>query len=205
MRTTLNLIREKEPCKSGWEKLLRHLGKTRPDDEPLALAEILRSNGLDDAIWCLVAVDGADRDARLFAVWCARQVQHLMAGKRSIAALDVTERFENGVATEKERDAASAAAWDAAMEKDNATALAAARGEYMGAALVSAWVVALASARGAASAAAWASAWASAKHSARDSALVASRGSALISDRGAQLDMFLAMCEGKAPWQNKEK
>lgn len=42
---------------SGWRKLLNDLGKTQEDDEPLSLRVILQSNGLDDALWCLQAVD----------------------------------------------------------------------------------------------------------------------------------------------------
>ena len=84
--TTLNKIREQYPCADGWAKLLRHLNKTQADDEPLALGTILDSNGLDDALWCLRAVDGHEREMRLYAVWCARQVQHLMA-PRSVVAL----------------------------------------------------------------------------------------------------------------------
>lgn len=57
---------------------------------------------------------------RLFAVWCARQVQHLMKDQRSIAAIDVAERFANGLATKEElaaaRDAACGAALEAAWE-----------------------------------------------------------------------------------------
>ena len=54
--TTLNAIREHSPCCDGWEKLLAHLGKTRADGAPLALATILNSNGLYDALWCLRAL-----------------------------------------------------------------------------------------------------------------------------------------------------
>lgn len=114
MKTTLNKIRGHAPCTNGWEKLLKHLGKTRPDDEPLSLLTILDSNGLDDTIWCFRAVEGHDKEKRLFAVWCARQVQHLMADQRSIDALDVAERYANGLATDDELSAAArAAAWDA--------------------------------------------------------------------------------------------
>ena len=112
--TTLNKIRAYEPCLDGWAKLLRHLNKTQADDEPLALATILDSNGLDDALWCLRAIDGYDREKRLFAVWCARRVQHLMRHPRSIAAIDVAERHANGQATDAELTAAMDAAWDAA-------------------------------------------------------------------------------------------
>ena len=114
MQTTLNKIREHGPCVEGWEKLLRHLGKTKADDEPLPIINVLDSNGLDDALWCLRAVSGHDREIRLFAVWCARQVEHLMEDERSKNALTVAERFANGEATTKELDAASAAASAAA-------------------------------------------------------------------------------------------
>ena len=107
MLTTLNQIRACGPCESGWRKLMGHLGKTKADDEPLKITTILDSNGLNDALWCLQAVKGHDRETRLFAVWCARKVQHLMTDQRSLDALDVAERFANGEATEKER----AAAW----------------------------------------------------------------------------------------------
>src|SRR5574343_376624 len=130
MYTPLNRIRAFGPCKEGWEKLLRHLGKTRADDEPLSIATVLGSNGVDDALWCLRVVDGHDREIRLFAVWCARQAQHLMTDPRSIAALDVVERYENGQATNEElaaaRAAARAAAWDAARAAARASARAAA-------------------------------------------------------------------------------
>ncbi len=118
MQTTLNAIRSHSPCESGWTKLLAYLRKTKADDEPISLIEIIKSNGLDEALWCLQAVDGHDKEIRLYAVWCARQVQHLMPDKRSLAALDVSEAFANGKVTEKElaaaRAAARAAAWDAA-------------------------------------------------------------------------------------------
>ena len=114
MKTTLNTIRKHEPCTYGWQKLLTYLGKTKADDEPLSIATILDSNGLDDALWCLRAVEGRDREIRLYAVWCARQVQHLLKDPRSLDALDVAERYANGEATRDELSAAGAAAWEAA-------------------------------------------------------------------------------------------
>ena len=131
MKTTLNKIRGHAPCTDGWEKLLKHLGKTRPDDEPLSLLTILDSNGIDDTIWCFRAVEGYDKEKRLFAVWCARQVQHLMADQRSIDALDVADRYANGLATDDELSAAGAAAGGAG---DDAWAAWAAAGAAAGAA-----------------------------------------------------------------------
>ena len=120
MKTTLNKIREHQPCADWWEKLLKHLGKTKADDEPLSLLTILDSHGLDDALWCLRAVDGYRKEIMLFAVWCARQVQHLMTDKRSIDALDVADRFASGQATSDELYAAWDAARDAATDARDA-------------------------------------------------------------------------------------
>ena len=139
--TTLNAIRAHGPCAQGWTKLLAHLGKTKADDEPLPLLTVLDSNGLDDALWCMRAMPEHDRHWRLYAVWCARQVQHLMADRRSIAALDVAERHARGDATDAElaaaRAAAGAAAWAAGW--DAAAAAAWAAGDAGDAALDAAW------------------------------------------------------------------
>lgn len=113
MKTTLNEIHDHILRNSCWGELLRHLGKTQADDEPLRIAEIVESIGLDDALFCLGAVGGYDREIRLFAVWCARQVQHLIKDPRSLNALDVAERYANGRATIDELYDASMAALDA--------------------------------------------------------------------------------------------
>jgi len=70
-------------------------------------------NKIRDKSPCCRAAPEYDKEWRLFAVWRARRVQHLMTDNRSIAALDVAERFANGEATEEELKAASAAARDA--------------------------------------------------------------------------------------------
>ena len=141
MKTTLNAIRAHGPCADGWAKLLRYLGKTQADDEPLSIVTVLDSNGLDDALWCLRAVTGHDREIRLYAVWCARQVQHLMDDPRSLAALDVAERYANGLSTNAELAAARDAAGDAAR--------AAARDAAGDAARAAAWAAAWDAARAA--------------------------------------------------------
>jgi len=70
------------------------------------------------------------KELRLFAVWSARQVQHLMTDARSIKALDVAELYANGKAT----DAKLADATDAAYEAADRPASYAARAAYAAAA-----------------------------------------------------------------------
>ena len=164
--TTLNKIRNRYPCEDGWKKLLNHLGKTKADDEPLPMVTILDSNGLDDCLWCLRTLPEYDREWRLFAVWCARQVQHLMTDARSIAALDVAERFAHGQAMSEELYAARAAALDAA----RAAARAAER----------------AAERAAARAAAWAAAWDAERDAALDATWAAARAAEWDAERDAQ-------------------
>ena len=133
--TTLKRIRAHGPCGidprraplTGYQKLVAHLGPGHGPDDPIPFSVIVESNGLDDALWCCRAEPQHDREWRLFAVWCARQVQHLMTDPRSVAALDVAERYANGEATQDELIAAktAAAAAQAAATAANAAATAA--------------------------------------------------------------------------------
>ena len=128
LTTTLVAIRKHKPCESGWQKLLKHLGKTGADDTPLGFDVILASNGLNDALWCLRTADGGIVVARRFALACARHVEHLSDNPRAKACNDVTERYLDGKATKEElkaaTDAAYAAAYDYAAAYAYATAAA---------------------------------------------------------------------------------
>lgn len=175
MITSLNKIREFRPCIEGWEKLLKHLRKTLADDEPLPLLTVLDSNGLDDALWCLRAVDGYDKGQRLFAVWCVRQVEHLFSDARSVYALNVIERYAHGQASEDElllaRAAAEAAeaaraSW-AAEAAAGAAAVAAARAAAWAASRAAAEAAAAETAAGAAAGAAAETAWAASRAASR--------------------------------------
>jgi len=128
--TTLNKIRDKRPCQSGWETLLKHLGKSAADDEPLGLDIIVESNGIGDALWSLRTVPEHHKTWRLLAVKFAREVQHLMKDERSIKALDVCEAHAKGEATDEQlkeaKTTAYAAAADAYADADADAAAAAA-------------------------------------------------------------------------------
>jgi len=181
--TTLAEIRKHDPCGSGWLKLLKGLGKSGADDEPLTLDRILEINGLDDALWALRSVAGIERQARLYACDCAQRVAHLNTDPRVQACIDTARRFANGEAAEQER----AAAWDTAWAAARAAAWAAARAAAGAAAGAAAWPTARdaardaarAAARDAAGAAAWDAAWAAAWDAAWDT------------ERKIQTDLFI--------------
>lgn len=115
--TTLNQIRSHSPCTEGYAKLLKHLNKTKGDDEPLSLLTVLDSNGLADAVWCLRTEATPERTQR-FALAVARRTEHLHPQAK--ATLDVVERYLSGQATKDELDAAKAAAITAACAAANA-------------------------------------------------------------------------------------
>jgi hypothetical protein len=119
MNTTLNKIKAHSPCEDGWNKLLNHLNKTQSDDEPLSIATILQSNGIRDAVWALCAVEGKDKEIRLFAADCAESVLHIFEKQypndgRPRKAIQAARDYANGVIGKYELDAAWAAAGDAA-------------------------------------------------------------------------------------------
>ena len=192
MITTLNKIRSYQTCEPGWVKLLKHLGKTKADDAPLSFLTILESNELDDTLWCLrAAPDDWMSNFRMYAIWCAKQVEHLMVDERSKNALVVAQNHALGLATDNELEAAAGDARDAARAARAA-----------GDAGAAAWDAA----RAAAGDAAWAAAWAAgaaagdaagaAAGAARDAAWVARAAAG-----AAQKEMFIKMCKGEALWQ----
>ena len=133
---SLNQIRDQSPCETGWKKLLQAKGGKKSDmDAQFPLAEVIETNNLDDTLWCLRCRPEYSNLWRKYAVWCARQVQHLMADQRSLDVLDVAWRHSEGQASDSELaaagdaagDAAWAAAWDAAWAAAGDAAGAAAR------------------------------------------------------------------------------
>ena len=170
--TTLSRIRDEEPCKDGWAKLLAHLGKTAADDEPLDLLTVLDSNGLDDALWVLSYAMPEDRLARHFQAWCAEQVLPIFEAELpgDMRIRNQIAMLRNDAASDAERAAASDAAWAAARAAARAAAAASD------------------AASDAARAAAWADAWAAA----RDAACAAARDAACAAQE-KQLRKMLAM------------
>ena len=136
--TTLNQIKQHNPCAEGWAKLLRFLSKTEADDEPLNLLTILESNGVEDCIWAFRTTEDYPI-YRLIAADFAESVLHLFEEKypnddRPRKAIQAARDYANGLIGSDELAAAAWAAWDAA------------------------WAAAWAAARDA-----WAAAWAAAR------------------------------------------
>ena len=230
---TVNLkaLRAAGACFEGYNKLVRSLQGTAftGDDAKRAsylpykyekdinVLQILESNGLDDALWALCCVEGCDKDMRLYAVWCARQVQHLMSDNRSIIALDVAEKYADGLVTEEELKTARDAAWEAAEDAAWAVTKDAARDAAWATARDAAWATARDAAAAPARDAAWATArdaaWATARDAAgdaaRDAAWDAARAvawaaawsAAWAAARVSQKDMLILMLNNKATWQ----
>jgi hypothetical protein len=159
-------IRAHGPCKGRWKVHLKHLGKTRPSKTLYPFETCLDSNGFNDALWALRAVEGHDGAVRLFACCCAKRVLPVFEkeypdNKLPREAIETAERFARGEATTEELDAArdaadrDAADWDAA---DWDPARVAARIAVRAAAWDAAWAVARAVARDATRAADWAAA-----------------------------------------------
>ena len=132
LTTTTARIDACNPCRDRRNRAANLLGITEPSDQPISYEKLLDVLGLDDALWCCQAQPDLSPTWRRYAVWCARQAQHLMTDRRLLDALDVAERHAAGDATDQELSAA----WDAATD-----AVCAAAG---GAARAAGWAVACA-------------------------------------------------------------
>jgi hypothetical protein len=150
LKATWEEIKKHNPCSNGYKKA-REYHKLKNE---VHLLDILESNGIMDALWCLRIWPEYNREWRLFAVWCARQVQHLITDSRSITAIDVAERFANGDASSDELKSALDASRAAASYAASYAAMVAAMDAASYAARVAASYAASSAARVAASSAA---------------------------------------------------
>ncbi len=116
LTTTLNEIKANQPCVDGWKKLLEHLGKSKADSEPLGFDVILKSNGLNDALWALRTLENEQlKQAKLFICDIAEiALKYVPKGEnRPSEAIAMSRKFIKGGCSLEElrkarRDAADA-------------------------------------------------------------------------------------------------
>ncbi|MGB1303985.1 putative immunity protein, partial [Pseudoalteromonas marina] len=117
MKTTLNEIEKHRPCLGGWSKLLKSLNKTKSDDEELDLMYILKSNGIEDAVWALRCFDYLDYC--LFLADVAESVLHIYERKNKSKAprnaIEAVREYKLGKINKSQLKKAVAAAADAAV------------------------------------------------------------------------------------------
>jgi hypothetical protein len=83
LTTTLNKIRACSPCTSGWQTLLKHVGKDFNPDAEINLLTILQSNGVVDMLWTLRATDqDSKRIASQLAIEFAEQALPIFEKRR---------------------------------------------------------------------------------------------------------------------------
>jgi len=148
LTTTYQLLRQYDACDGRYDHGKGKL-KERGHRGAIPLSLILEVNGLDDALWALVAVPKAqkatrDRRARLFACACAERVLPLYEAKypednRVRSSIECARLFANGEATADKLAAARDAAWAAARAAARDAAWAAARAAARDAAWAAAW------------------------------------------------------------------
>lgn len=201
LTVTLKDLREAGACFTGYNKLVRSLqGKTFTTEdwnlcsylrykhtEPIALEYILRSNNFDDAIWTLRAVEGSERDARLFGVWCCRQVKKFTQNKFCTKALDVAEKYANGLISYGQRYEEYESLANIADTSHN-----------------NIYWHTLAVLNACPYVAAYSASIVCREVAIDDVAVISDRPLAALKILNEQKEMFIKMCNGKAPWQEKK-
>ena len=114
-----------------WNPCIDPLTIVASDWEGTALDVLALDNiKASDKLWVVLRSEFlSDKTLRLFAVACARSVEHLLTDDRSKKAIDVAERYAHGQASARELEAArlaaaaAAEAWAAAAAVEAAAAV----------------------------------------------------------------------------------
>jgi hypothetical protein len=81
LTTTLALLKQHGACASGYKILLASLPANYPQDKPISLLHILKSNGVQDMMWALRATTQDEPEVRvaICADMVARVLKHFEA------------------------------------------------------------------------------------------------------------------------------
>ena len=119
---TLQQIRDAGPCEDGWRKLNKALG--HPDlSAEISIGDVVLSNGLEDALWCLRVLPPRERVAAVMP--SVRRASAHTSDQRvheCIADIDRWLAGDDNVDIQEARAAATAAAAWAAAEAREAEA-----------------------------------------------------------------------------------
>jgi hypothetical protein len=125
LHTTLEILRKKHACTSGFRKLKESLPSGHADDSPITLAHILESNGIRDAIWALRATIEPTGKAAAFELAC-RAAERALAhfekrypeDKRPRDAIEAARAYQRGEITREQLAAKRSDAYAAADAAD---------------------------------------------------------------------------------------
>jgi len=168
MKTTFQTIKDHCPCGEGWKKLIK-FHQPKGLNQEVSFAEILRSNGIKDAVWALRVIEDKKK-VMLFSADVAESVLHIFEAqypdnKELRECIDAIRGFVAGTVTavelEEKRYAAAAAADAAAADAAAAAAYATTTAAAAAAAADAAYATyaAAADADAAAAAASYAAKW----------------------------------------------
>src|ERR1035437_6809922 len=124
LTTTLNLCKQNNACRTGYDTLVAFLGPDYGMDKPINLVTILESNGIKDTIWALRATKQDSKYiSRMFAAHCAESVLHYYEDKypndnRVRKCIQAARDYAEGKISLKELRVARRAAADAAAAAD---------------------------------------------------------------------------------------
>jgi len=113
LTTTLKLLRQHGACTDGYKKLRQSLGAAWPAGKPINLLHILKSNGVQDMMWCLRATEqDCLRERYLICADMAESVLHLFTAQYPAdarPALAIQAARDAAAGKIKNADAATAA------------------------------------------------------------------------------------------------
>ena len=153
---TLAQVSACSPCEDGWRKALKAFGTSDPATV-ISIGDMVLSNGIEDALWCLRVLNWEDVAVRRYVLRtvvlpaCRRAATHT-TDSRVIECLDALDRWVDGDDTV---DLAKLAAGAEAAQAEEWAAARAARAETARALEAAGAEAALEAAE-----AAWAAAWA---------------------------------------------
>ena len=130
MKTTFKKIKKANPCQDGWEKLICYY-KPESYTEEVSIAEIVKSNGIKDAVWALRCINNNDEIKKIY-LFCADIAESVLIvfekkhpqDVRPRKAIEAIRSFVDDKISRYELNAAANAAdaaGDAAYADDDAT------------------------------------------------------------------------------------